>query len=383
MTDSLLVIAGRPLDAFEVGLISCVVIGVLLALLAWRAAREQGHAAEEAEARARDVEAQLTAITSGQAELAGRLSTMAHLLGERQSDLHQAMTTRLDAVSHRVGQSLVDSARFTGDHLTRLNERLAIVEGAGQALGALADEVGGLKSILANKQSRGAFGQARLEAVIADGLPPSSFAFQATLSNGTRPDCIIRLPSAVEVLVIDAKFPLEAITQWREAGESEASKTAEQRVRADLGKHIDDIARKYFIPGETQDVAMMFVPSESIFADIQESFPTVVEKAFKMRVILVSPSLLMLAIHVVQSLVRDARMRDEARRIQVEVSHLLEDVRRVDERAAALDKHFKQAGEDVSRLMISTEKVTRRGLRIATVDLSESEPPAERPLAAE
>lgn len=384
MSDSILVLAGRPVDGFELTVLIILVIGIFVAIFAWRSAHMQARLTLAAEARAREIEEGLQAVSSGQSELVGRLVTMTHLLGERQSDMQQAVSERLDAVTHRLGQSLLDSTRFTGDHLTRLNERLAIVEGAGQAIGALADQVGGLKAILSNKQARGAFGQARLEAIVKDSVPANAHSFQETLSNGTRPDCLIRLPTTQEVLVIDAKFPLEAISTWREAREGEMMKAVEQRVRGDLGRHIEDIARKYLIPGETQDLALMFVPSESIFADIQESFPDIVQKAFKARVVLVSPSLLMLAVQVVQSLVRDARMRDEARRIQIEVGHLVEDVRRVKERAIALDKHFKQAGDDVSQLMISTDKVTRRGLRIGTVDLDQSDAPVPAPrLAAE
>lgn len=386
MIDSILVIGGRPLDGFELALLAGLLSGVLMAILAWRSSRLQTRLAGDAQVRAREMEDRLRDVMAGQSELAGRLSTMTHLIGERQSDMHQAMSERLDAVGHRLGHGLLESARFTGDHLTKLNERLAVVEGAGQAIGALADEVVGLKSILSNKQARGAFGQARLEAIIQDSLPPSAYAFQPTLSNNSRPDCIVRLPTTSEVLVVDAKFPLEAIAAWRHGGDGEMARAGEQRVRGDIGRHIDDIARKYLLPGETQDIALMFVPSESLFADIQESFSDVVERAFKARVVLVSPSLLMLAVQVVQSLVRDARMRDEARRIQVEVGRLLEDVRRVSERAGALDKHLRKAGEDVTGLILSTEKVTQRGLRIATVDLSEGEPPAaqlQRPLAAE
>lgn len=385
MTDSFLIIAGRPLDTFEVALFAALFVTILIAAFAWRASRMQARLAGEAQAQARELDDRLRDVSAGQSELAGRLAAMGHLIGERQSTLQQALNERLDTVSHRLGQGLVESARYTGDHLARLNERLAVVEGAGNAIGALADEVVGLKAILSNKQARGAFGQARLEAIIKDSLPAAAYQFQATLSNRTRPDCFIRLPTTREVLVIDAKFPLEAIAAWREAAGSEGARAAEQRVRADIGRHIDDIAGKYLIVGETQDIALMFVPSESLFADIQERFPDLVEKAFKARVLLVSPSLLMLAVQVVQSLVRDARMRDEARRIQIEVGKLVEDVRRVGERAASVEKHLRKAGEDVAGLMLSADKVTQRGLRIASVDLAESDAATSgsRQLAAE
>jgi DNA recombination protein RmuC len=230
-----------------------------------------------------------------------------------------------------------------------------------------------LKDILANKQSRGAFGQGRMEAIVRDGLPSSAYDFQFTLSNKSRPDCVIRLPGDERVMAVDAKFPLEAFSLFKDARSDEARKIAFARVRADVGKHVKDIAERYLLPGETQDIAVMFVPSESIYSDLVEHFDDVVQKAHRGKIIIVSPSLLMMAIQVMQTIVRDARMRDQAHVIQSEVGKLLEDVRRLADRTAKLDGHFRQAQEDLGQIAVSSDKIAKRGERIEAMEFSESE----------
>jgi DNA recombination protein RmuC len=211
---------------------------------------------------------------------------------------------------------------------------------------------------------------------VRDGLPPGAYDFQFTLSNKSRPDCVIRLPGDARLMAVDAKFPLEAFTLLKEARSDEARKNAFARVRADVGKHVKDIAERYLVPGETQDIAVMFVPSESVYSDLVEHFDEIVQKAHRGKVIIVSPSLLMMAIQVMQTIVRDAHMRDQAHVIQAEVGKLLEDVRRLAERTAKLDNHFRQAQEDVGQIVASSEKITRRGERIDTMDFAQGEAPA-------
>ena len=205
-----------------------------------------------------------------------------------------------------------------------------------------------------------------------DALPADAYSFQPTLGNGTRPDCIIRLPGGDHrPLVVDAKFPLEAFSAFREARGPEARTRAAQKLRGDIGTHIKDIAQKYLIAGETQDVAMMFVPAESLHADLQEHFEDLVQRAYRARVMIVSPSLLVLAIQVMQGLARDARIREEAQVIQREVGRLVADVTRLGERVERLDQHFRQAQEDVGQIRISSEKITRRGQRIENLEFAE------------
>ena len=267
---------------------------------------------------------------------------------------------------------MTETARNTQESLGRLNERLAVIDKAQQNITTLSGQVVDLKNILGNKQTRGAFGQARMEAIVEDGLPTGSYAFQATLSNRNRPDCLITFPNNPLKLVIDAKFPLEAWNAVRHAEAPEAIKAAEAQFRRDTVKHIDDIAERYFIPGETQDTAFMFVPSESIFADINERFEDIVQRAYKARVMIVSPSLLLLSVQVVMSLLRDARMREQAHVIQEEVAKMMSDVTRLDDRVRKLQAHFSQATTDIDNILTSNRKITGRGARIQALDFDGS-----------
>jgi DNA recombination protein RmuC len=213
-----------------------------------------------------------------------------------------------------------------------------------------------------------------MEAIVADGLPLGAYEFQATLSNGNRPDCLVHMPNGTPHLVIDAKFPLEAWNAIRAAGEQggpEAQKVAAQAFRRDVEVHIKAISEKYLIAGETQDTAFMFVPSESIFAEIHENFEALVQRAHRARIVIVSPSLLMLSIQVIQSVLKDARMREQAHLIQGEVLRLMEDVARLDERVRKLQVHFMQANRDIDLILTSSEKVTRRGAKIEALELGE------------
>jgi DNA recombination protein RmuC len=303
---------------------------------------------------------------------------MGKALSGRQAEMARAFSERLDTVTHRVGQSMEQTTRNTMDSLRVLHERLGIIDSAHQNLTELTTQVTTLRDVLANKQSRGAFGQARMEAIVQDGMPKDSFAFQYTLSNGKRPDCVIFLPDQ-RPLCIDAKFPLEAITALHDARTDDERKFASQRLRADVMKHVADIAGKYLIPGETQDNALMFVPSESVYAEIYDAFDDVIQKAYRARVVLVSPSLLMLAIQVMQQLLKDARMRDAADKIRVEVMNMMGDVERLRDRVSKLGSHFDQVSEDVRQVLISAGKIGKRAVRIEELDFSKDETAGETP----
>ncbi|MFL4973771.1 MAG: DNA recombination protein RmuC [Microvirga sp.] len=356
---------------------------VLLLAMAWslrRSRRERVAEAAAAAERAREMDDKVAELVRSQSEITGRLQTVAEVFGSRQSDFARLISERLEGLQHRVGQGLEASTRHQGEHLTKLNERLAVIDAAQKNLTDLTGEVVGLKDILANKQARGAYGQGRMEAIIRDGLPGGAYEFQATLSNRTRPDCLVRLPGDERGLVVDAKFPLECFTQFRAATSDEARQKAGQRVRADIGVHVRSLAEKYLIPGETQDMALMFVPAESVYADLAEHFDDVVQKAHRARIVIVSPSLLALAIQVLQALVRDARIRDEARVIQTEVQKLLADVGRLSERVGKLDSHFRQAQDDVAQIRTSAEKIVKRGQNIEALEFDD--PPSKPELVA-
>jgi len=366
----LIVIGGHAVTVAE-ALVAAFAAPFALALLLGLAlirARGDSGARESFEAR-------LAKLLEVSAETQGRIGSLGELLGARQGDLARLVSERLDSVGLRMGAGLESQARSTGEHLARLNERLAVIDAAQTHIAGVADAVVSLREVLANKQSRGAFGQGRMEAIVRDGLPSGAYAFQDRLSNNTRPDCLIHMPGDARSLAIDAKFPLEAFTAFREARDEDARRTAGQRARADVGRHVKDIAERYLIPGETQDLALMFVPSESIFADLMEHFDDVVQKAHRSRVVIVSPSLLRMSIEVVQALTRDARLQDSARFVRTEVGKLVADVRRLTERAMKLEQHFRQAQEDVAAVAVSAEKIGRRAGRIESVEFDEEGAP--------
>ncbi len=332
--------------------------------------------------RASEVDYRLEQLMRAQHEANGRIAAMGQALAGRQAEMARAVGERLDSVTHRVGQSMAQSARHTMESLHALHERLGIIDHANRSLSDLTAQVTTLRDVLGNKQARGAFGQARMEAIVQDGLPKGGYAFQYTLSTGKRPDCVVFLPDQ-RPLCIDAKFPLEAITALHQARNEQERRAAAQRLRGDVLRHVADIAGKYLIPGETQDTALMFVPSESVYAEIHDGFDDVVQKAYRARVVLVSPSLLMLAIQVMQQILKDAQMRDAADQIRTEVLALNDDLGRLRERVAKLQTHFGQVNDDVRQILITADKIERRAGRIEELDFSDAPPlAAQEPRAS-
>nr|WP_245414289.1 DNA recombination protein RmuC [Mycoplana dimorpha] len=353
------VIAGDP--ALQLACMAVAFIAIGWVVLARRAGVSRREAAATSEAR-------LAELLRAQSEMQGRIAAMADVFGARQAETNQAINQRLDGLTQRLGQSISEQTRATHENLRRLQERLAVIDTAQTNIQSLAKDVVGLQAILANKQTRGAFGQARMETIVADGLPIGAYQFQAQLSNGVRPDCVIRMPNGQPPLVIDAKFPLEAWNAMGGAPNAEGSKLAAQQFRRDMEVHIRGIAEKYLQPGETQDTAFLFVPSESIFAAIHENFEGIVQRAHRARIVIVSPSLLLLSIQVLQALLKDQRMREQAHVIQGEVIRLMEDLGRLDDRVRKLHGHFTSAQKDVDQILTSTEKLARRGARIGEME---------------
>jgi len=382
--DSLLVRIGGFAISYGTAAIGALalVAALLVAVLAvlWRAGAARGEAVAEESARDEGLERRLADLLRVQSEMTGRMQTMAEIFSGRTSDLARLVNERLDSQGQRLGAALQDSHTRTAESLSKLAERLAVIDRAQANITQLSQDVVSLQSILANKQTRGAFGQGRMEAIVADGLAPNAYAFQHELSNRSRPDCVVFMPNGGPSLVIDAKFPLESWQRFSAAQTPEEARSAGIEFRNVMGVHIRAIAEKYLIPGETQDTAFLFVPSESIFADLHEKFAESVQRATRSRVVIVSPSILMLSIQVMQALLRDVRMREEAHRIQTEVRELLTDVGRLDERVRKLQTHFQQANTDIDGILISTGKVTSRGEKIEAMDFEE-EPP--RRLAGE
>jgi len=362
----------------------CVIVGIALTVYALfrvgNALRqaESGKALRE-NGEALLLETRLRELAAAQNEIAGRFSQAIESQSRSQGDLQRAMAERLEALDNRLGENLKESAAKTAETLGGLQLRLGLIDEAQKSLIDLSGQVVGLQQILGNKQARGAYGQGQMEAIVRDALPAGVFEFQATLSNKNRPDCLIRLPGSRCAIVIDSKFPLEAFEQLKNAGSDSEKRAAEARVRADVGRHIKDIAEKYLIAGETQTPAMMFVPSESLYAELHDVFSDLIQKAQRAQIIVVSPNILMLAINTIQTVMKDARMREQASVIQKEVGLLLNDVRLLADRVGKLQSHLGQADGDIKTILISAGKVVGRAERIERVDL---QPTDETPLLA-
>ncbi|MCB1380723.1 MAG: DNA recombination protein RmuC [Alphaproteobacteria bacterium] len=374
--DQIVVQIGQtPITAGELAVAgggAALVLLLITAILAWKSRSGSSREAIEAMRRTAELEYRL-------AELSGTLRGFAEQAQGNHLHLARTLDERLDQVSHRLGVSLQDQADRTGQSLSQLNERLAVIDTAQKRIADLSGEMLTLRDILSNKQARGAYGQGRMEAIVRDGLHSSAYTFQATLSNNTRPDCLIRLPDSELTLVIDAKFPLEAFNALKMARGDSDVKAAEAQLRGDVLKHVKDISSKYLIRGETHESAIMFVPSEAVYAELYERFEDVIQKAHRARVIIASPNILMLLIQTMQAIFKDARMREQAGLIQVEVSRMLEDVSRLKERVADLQRHFGMASADLEKLGVSADKVMKRGLRIESLDLTEQPAVAEAP----
>jgi len=365
------------MDAGTVLLIlAVVVVGGGLAVLLLRAEaarrREQEHNRRLAEATER--------MAAQQHELAGRLSAFAEQGAVERAELTRALQERLDGVSKRLGEGLEQSATKTAETLGQLTKHLDVIDKAQRNIAELAGQVVGLQEILDNKQARGAFGEVQLNDLVSAILPPSAYAMQAPLTNGRRVDCLIRLPNPPGPICIDSKFPLESYHALRLAADDLQLKQAQRDFRAAMLKHVTDIAERYIVPGETAESALMFLPSEAVYAELHANFPDAVEQSYRRKVWIVSPTTLMATLNTVRAVLKDARMREQAGLIQAEVMNLLDDVRRLDKRTANLRRHFDQASEDVREIGVSSEKIVRRADRIESVQIEDE--PAE-PLAPE
>jgi DNA recombination protein RmuC len=304
-------------------------------------------------------------------ELLGRLAQLNEDSRAAQAALKQELGTRLDAVSAQLGDGMKETAEKTAKTIGELHTRLGVIDAAQKNIAELSSRVVGLQDILANKQARGAFGEIQLADLVRNALPPSAYSFQTTLGNGKRADCLIVLPNPPGPIVIDAKFPLESFHALRAARDEAARVLAGRAFSADILKHVRDIAQKYILPGETAESALMFLPSEAVYAELHANFPAVVEKSYREKVWIVSPTTLMATLNTVRAVLKDVRMREQAGLIQAEVGLLMADIARLEKRAASLAKHFGLAEKDLREIDISTGKITRRAGRIEEVQLKD------------
>lgn len=367
------------MDILTAGVIvGAIIIATVVLMMALR-----GRGGDERLIQLSDTAARLA---EAQTLLAGRLTQMAesqsaaqsHMadqLRAQETSVRKLLDERLADVTRKVGENLEKTTTRNAEALGALSERLAVIDAAQKNITELSAEVVGLQDILSNKQARGAIGQTQMEDLVRNMLPRGAYDFQVTLTNGKRADCVIRLPNPPGLIAVDSKYPHEAFMQLTAAADDRARTAAEQAFRADVLKHIKDIADKYIVPGETADSAIMFVPAESVFAELHDRFPAVVEEGFRRRVYIVSPTTLMATLNTVRTILKDARMREQAHIIQKEIAELMKDVERLDKRVGALGTHFDQTQKDVKEILISTGKIIDRSQKIENIPL-EGETPA-------
>jgi DNA recombination protein RmuC len=366
-------------------------VAIALAVAAFYAAYRAIAASRQDNDRLSMLSEAMNRLSDHQSALTGRLSqmaehqvtaqsSMAERLQAQERNVTKMLDERLTDVSRRVGENLQKAGEKTTETLTHLQERLAVIDSAQKNIAELSQDVVSLQDLLSNKQARGAIGQTQMEDLVRNMLPPGAYEFQYTLSNGKRADCVIKLPNPPGLIAVDSKYPHDAFARMISAADEREVTVAQQAFRTDVMKHIKDIAEKYIIPGETADSAIMFVPAESVFAELHENFSDVVEAGFARRVYVVSPTTLMATLNTVRAILKDARMREQAHLIQREISEMAKDVKRLDERVGDLAKHFGQAQNDVKLIQTSTEKIVKRGQRIENIPLDstgEPVPPTE------
>lgn len=350
----------------------------VLLILSVRAAGRSARLAEPLAMQLTQLGTRVQGLSDGQERLAGGLHHVSEAQAQSQTAVLQLMERRLSEVQERMNENLQGASRRTAHSLGELQQRLQVIDKAQENITKLSGDVLSLQDILSNKQTRGAFGEIQLNDIVSKALPKDSYTLQATLSNGKRADCLIHLPNPPGPIVVDAKFPLEGYEALRAAETQEQLTRAAQQLRLSVRKHIRDIAEKYILEGETADGALMFLPSEAIYAELHANFPEVVREGFNHRVWIVSPTTCMATLNTMRAILKDARMREQASAIRRELHLLNADVERLGTRVENLDRHFGQAAKDISEIKISSEKAGKRARRLDNFDfeeLAQDDPP--------
>jgi len=359
------------------------VAAVLFSLLLLRAVLRSARAVEPLARHLADLDGAVRALNDGQQQLHGGISHVAEAQLAAQARLVQSLEARLSEASLAMGDSLNSSALRTARSLGDLQQRLETIDKAQTNIEKLSGDVLGLQDILSNKQTRGAFGEIQLREIVGRALPPDAATFQATLSNGKRADCLIHLPQPPGPLVIDAKFPLEAYEALRAARTPADTLAAQRMMRGAVRSHMRAIAEKYVIEGETAEGALMFLPSESVYAELHANFGDLVREGFGLRVWIVSPTTCMATLHTLRAVLKDARLRAEAHVIRRELGLLHKDAERLAVRVGNLDRHFSQAQKDIEEIKISADRTQGRARRLEAIDFApEAEVEAEDPKVA-
>jgi DNA recombination protein RmuC len=364
-----------PLHLLGLVGIAALVLIILLLVVTTRAAGRSARATGPLAAQMQGLGQRVQMLSDGQQQLAGGLTHVSEAQAAAQANMLQLMEQRLQAVTVQMNENLSGTSRRTAQSLGELQQRLQAIDKAQDNITKLSGDVLSLQDILSNKQTRGAFGEIQLADIVSKALPSDSYTMQATLSNGKRADCLIHLPNPPGPIVVDAKFPLEAYEKLRSAATDWEVKDAARQLRQSVRAHIKAISEKYLIEGETADGALMFLPSEAVYAELHANFPEVVRDGFAARVWIVSPTTCMATLNTMRAILKDARMRAQAGAIRKELSMLFQDVERLGTRVENLDRHFGQAAKDVADIRISAEKAGRRARRLDAFDFEELEAP--------
>jgi len=366
---------------------------VILLIMAVRAAGRSARVAAPLAQQMRILGGHVQQLGQGQEQLRGGLQMVSDTQTNTQAQMMQGMEARLAHVQQQMQDRLADNAarsarslaemqqrmtetlhgssKRTTTSLTQLQERLASIDKAQDNITKLSGDVLSLQDILSNKQTRGSFGEIQLRDIVSKALPSDSYSLQATLSNGKRPDCLIHLPNPPGPIVIDSKFPLEAYEALRRAKTEAETRAAAQQMKTAVRVHLNAIADKYILEGETAEGALMFLPSEAVYAELHANFPELVREGFEKRVWIVSPTTCMATLNTMRAILKDARMREQAGAIRRELGNLNKDVERLAMRVGNLDRHFSQARRDVEEIKVSSEKAAKRAGRLHNFDFEE------------
>lgn len=365
-------------SAFVLGAVALGVLAVLLVLVL-RASLNASRAVEPVIWQMDQLGQRVQALSDGQQQLAGGLHHVSDAQAKAQTQMIQLVEQRLAQVTETMSESLQGNALRTARSLGDLHVRLETIDKAQANIEKLSGNVLSLQDILSNKQTRGAFGEIQLHDIVQRALPSDSYTMQATLSNGRRADCLVHLPSPPGPIAIDAKFPLEAYEALRNAENDAQTAEARRGMRTALRYHIKAIAEKYILEGETAEGALMFLPSEAVYAELHANFPEVVREGFSARVWIVSPTTCMATLNTMRAVLKDARMREQAGAIRRELAELYKDIERLGTRVENLDRHFGQAARDVAEIRISADKAGRRARRLDNFDFEELAPAEPTP----
>jgi len=347
-------------------------LGLLLLIL-----RSVSRSATAAEPLMREIgwlSNRIQSLGDGQERLAGGLHHVSEAQAVSQTAMLRVMEQRLAEVQRQMTEALHGTSTRTARSLGELQTRLETIDKAQANIVKLSGNVLSLQDILSNKQTRGAFGEIQLHDIVQKALPKDAYTMQATLSNGKRADCLIHLPNPPGPIVIDAKFPLEAYEALRRADTPRGLAEAGQQLRVSVRTHIRAIAERYIVEGETADGALMFLPSEAVYAELHANFPDVVREGFALKVWIVSPTTCMATLNTMRAVLKDARMREQAGAIRKELALLYADVDRLGVRVESLDRHFGQAAKDIEEIKVSSEKAGKRARRLDNFDFEELAP---------